>query len=131
MQGVPDTADAIRMTEYIYNMPTVMAAADIFISRAGAASCNEIAVSGTPCILIPSPNVTNNHQQVNAQAYVDKGAAVMVLQKECTAERLMEEINALLNDKQRYSDMCKALQDIAIPDCAERVCRIMEKLAKR
>ena len=131
-QGVePDTAEAIRMTEYIYNMPTVMAAADIFISRAGAASCNEIAVSGTPCILIPSPNVTNNHQQVNAQAYVDKGAAVMVLQKECTAERLMEEINALLNDKQRYSDMCKALQDIAIPDCAERVCRIMEKLAKR
>ena len=130
-QGVePDTADAIRMTEYIYNMPTVMAAADIFISRAGAASCNEIAVSGTPCILIPSPNVTNNHQQVNAQAYVDKGAAVMVLQKECTAQRLMEEINGLLNDKQRYSDMCKALQEIAIPDCAERVCRIMEKLAK-
>jgi len=47
--------DAITMQEYIYNMPTVMAAADIIISRAGASSCNEIAASGTPCVLIPSP----------------------------------------------------------------------------
>jgi UDP-N-acetylglucosamine--N-acetylmuramyl-(pentapeptide) pyrophosphoryl-undecaprenol N-acetylglucosamine transferase len=118
------------MSEYIYNMPTVMAAADIFISRAGSASCNEIAVSGTPCILIPSPNVTNDHQRKNAQALVDRGAAVMVLQKDCTAQRLMEEINGLLNDRERYSNMCKALQEMAIPDCAERVCRIMEQLAK-
>ena len=130
-QGVePDDSPSIRMSEYIYNMPTVMAAADIFISRAGSASCNEIAVSGTPCILIPSPNVTNNHQQKNAQALVDRGAAVMVLQKDCTAQRLIEEINGLLKDKARYSAMCKALQEMAIPDCAERVCRIMEDLAK-
>lgn len=130
-QGVePEEATSIRMSEYIYNMPTVMAAADIFISRAGSASCNEIAVSGTPCILIPSPNVTNDHQRKNAQALVDRGAAVMVLQKDCTAKRLMEEINGLLNDRERYSNMCKALQEMAIPDCAERVCRIMEQLAK-
>ena len=130
-QGVePEEATSIRMSEYIYNMPTVMAAADIFISRAGSASCNEIAVSGTPCILIPSPNVTNDHQRKNAQALVDRGAAVMVLQKDCTAQRLMEEINALLSDRERYNNMCKALQEMAIPDCAERVCRIMEKLAK-
>ena len=130
-QGVePDESPSIRMSEYIYNMPTVMAAADIFISRAGSASCNEIAVSGTPCILIPSPNVTNDHQRKNAQALVDRGAAVMVLQKDCTAQRLMEEINGLLGDRERYSNMCKALQEMAIPDCAERVCRIMEQLAK-
>lgn len=130
-QGVePDESPSIRMSEYIYNMPTVMAAADIFISRAGSASCNEIAVSGTPCILIPSPNVTNDHQRKNAQALVDRGAAVMVLQKDCTAQRLMEEINGLLGDRERYSKMCKALQEMAIPDCAERVCRIMEQLAK-
>ena len=130
-QGVePNDCPSIRMSEYIYNMPTVMAAADIFISRAGSASCNEIAVSGTPCILIPSPNVTNDHQRKNAQALVDRGAAVMVLQKDCTAQRLMEEINGLLSDKERYSNMCKALQEMAIPDCAERVCRIMEQLVK-
>ena len=127
----PEDTPSIRMQEYIYNMPTVMAAADIFISRAGSASCNEIAVSGTPCILIPSPNVTNNHQEKNAQALVDRGAAVMVLQRECTAQRLMEEIQGLLNNPKRYTDMCKALQEMAIPDCAERVCRIMEKLANK
>ena len=69
-------------------------------------------------------------QRKNAQALVDRGAAVMVLQKDCTAQRLMEEINGLLGDRERYSNMCKALQEMAIPDCAERVCRIMEQLAK-
>ena len=131
-QGVElKDAPAIRMSEYIYNMPTVMAAADVFISRAGAASCNEIAVSGTPCVLIPSPNVTNDHQTKNALAMVERGAAVMLKQDECSAERLMQEVEALLQDTNRYSNMRKSLLDMAIPDCAERVCRIMEELVKR
>ena len=99
--------------------------------RSGASTLAELASLGKPALLVPSPNVTNNHQEKNAQSYVNHGAAVMVLQKECTAQRLMDEINGLLGDRQRYSDMCKALQEVAIPDCAERVCRIMEKLAKR
>ena len=57
-----ENCSAIEMKEYIYNMPTLMAAADVIIGRAGASTCNEIGASGTPCILIPSPNVTNNHQ---------------------------------------------------------------------
>ena len=125
-----DTADGITMLEYIYNMPTLMAAADIIISRAGASSCNEIAASGTPCILIPSPNVTDNHQEKNARALSDNGAAVLLLEKDCTAKALMEEINALLTDKTRYSEMRKALLKISVPDCAERLCDIIEELAK-
>lgn len=121
----------ITMQEYIYNMPTVMAAADVFISRAGASSCNEIAVSGTPCILIPSPNVTDNHQEKNARALSDKGGAVLILEKDCTAERLMEEITGILSDKERYSAMRKALLDMSVPDCAERLCAIMENLIKK
>ena len=125
------SAKSITMQEYIYNMPTVMAAADVFISRAGAASCNEIAASGTPCILIPSPNVTDNHQEKNARALEDKGAAILMLEKECTAQALMEQINALLQDQTRYSEMCKALMGMAVPDSAERLCSIMESLAAR
>jgi UDP-N-acetylglucosamine--N-acetylmuramyl-(pentapeptide) pyrophosphoryl-undecaprenol N-acetylglucosamine transferase len=121
----------ITMQEYIYNMPTVMAAADVFISRAGASSCNEIAVSGTPCILIPSPNVTDNHQEKNARALSDKGGAVLILEKDCTAERLMEEITGILENKERYSAMRKALLDMSVPDCAERLCAIMENLIKK
>ena len=122
--------DGITMQEYIYNMPTLMAAADIVISRAGASSCNEIAASGTPCILIPSPNVTDNHQEKNARALSDNGAAALVLEKECTAQRLMDEINGLLNDKDRYEKMHMALQKISVPDCADRLCDIMEELIK-
>ena len=125
------SAKSITMQEYIYNMPTVMAAADIFISRAGAASCNEIAASGTPCILIPSPNVTDNHQEKNARALADQGAAILMLEKDCTAQTLMEQINALLQDKARYSEMSKALMGMAVPDSAERLCGIMESLAAR
>ena len=121
---------AIRMQQYIYNMPTVMAAADVFISRAGASSCNEIAASGTPCILIPSPNVTDNHQEKNARSLETVGAAEVLLDKECTAEALMERIRGLLEDKNRWSAMRTALQSICVPDCAERLCGIMESLIR-
>ena len=112
-------------------MPTVMAAADVFISRAGASSCCEIAASGTPCILIPSPNVTDNHQEKNARALEVQGGAVVVLEKDCTAQRLFDEIIALTEDKARYAAMEKALYSMAVPDSAERLCAVMEELVKK
>ena len=131
-QGVDlNKTDAITMQQYIYNMPTVMAAADIFISRAGASSCTEIAASGTPCILIPSPNVTDNHQEKNARALEKEGAAVVILEKDSTAEVWMQQIQNLLQDKQRYTQMQKALQRMVVPDSAERLCTIMEQLAAK
>ena len=126
-----DECSGLDMREYIYNMPTVMAAADVIISRAGASSCNEIAATGTPCILIPSPNVTNNHQEKNAQILADRGAATLVLEPECTAERLMKEIEALLYDSQKRKAMSAALTEMAVPDSAMRMCVIMEELAKK
>ena len=124
-------ADGITMLEYIYNMPTVMAAADVIISRAGASSCYEIAASGTPCILIPSPNVTDNHQEKNARALSDQGAAMLILERDCTAKALLEGINTLLSDKELYDRMRKSLLKISVPDCAERVCDVIEQLANR
>ena len=91
--------DSIFLKEYLYDMPTAMKAADIVISRAGASSCNEISVAGVPCILIPSPNVTDNHQEKNARALSDNGAAALVLEKECTAEAVFEKLQELLKDK--------------------------------
>ena len=126
-----ENAPAIDMKEYIYNMPTVMAAADIIIGRAGASSCSEIAASGTPCLLIPSPNVTDNHQEKNARALEEKGAAVVLLEKECTAENVFEAISGLLNDPARYDAMSKALYGMAVPDSAERLCDEMERLIKK
>ena len=130
-QGVDlETAKSISMSEYIYNMPTVMAAADVVISRAGASSCNEIIASGTPCLLIPSPNVTDNHQEKNARALEAKGGAVVMLEKDCSAEAFYETVKGLLGDQERYNTMRRAQLDISVPDSAERLCDIMESLIR-
>lgn len=123
-------APGLDMREYIYNMPTVMAAADVIISRAGASTCNEIAASGTPCILIPSPNVTNNHQEKNARVLSDRGAAELLLEKDCSAETIYETVKKLLADPERCKTMRKALQDMAVPDSAEQICDILEDLIR-
>ncbi len=122
---------AITMQEYIYNMPTVMAAADVVIGRAGASTCNEIAASGTPCVLVPSPNVTDNHQEKNARAMERSGGAVVILEKDCTAEKIYAEVRAIAGDPARCRNMSKALFSVVVPDSAERVCNIMEQLIKR
>lgn len=118
----------VAVQEYIYNMPTLMAAADVVISRAGASTCNEIAASGTPCILVPSPNVTDNHQEKNARALEAQGGAVVILEKDCNAQSLMAAVQSLLEDPQRREQMRKSLLRMAVPDSAERVCNIMETL---
>ena len=120
--------DAIFLKEYIYNMPTVMAAADIVISRAGASTCNEIAAAGVPCILIPSPNVTANHQEKNARALEEQGAAAVILEENCTAQVVMDKIRQMLEDRDAYNKMHDALLEIAVPDSAQRMCDIMEEL---
>ena len=121
---------SIDMREYIYDMPTVMAAADVVIGRAGSATCNEIATTGTPCILIPSPNVTGNHQEKNARVLEAAGGAVVILEKDCTPEVLYAEVQGLLVDEERREQMSKALRGLVKIDSAERICDIVEELAK-
>ncbi len=118
---------SIDMRPYIYNMPTVLAAADVVLGRSGAGTCAEIAASGTPCILIPSPNVTDNHQEKNARALGEKGGAVVVLEKECTARGLMEQITTLLAEPSRMREMTRSLQTAFVPNSADRICDIMEE----
>ena len=122
---------ALDIREYIYNMPTVLAAADVVIGRAGSATCNEIAASGTPCILIPSPNVTNNHQEKNARVLEEGGGAVVVLEKDCSAEKMYELITGLLADEARREEMSRKLHTMVHLNSTERICDIVEQLSKR
>ena len=121
---------SIDLREYIYDMPLVMAAADVIIGRAGASSCNEIAATGTPCILIPSPNVTDNHQEKNARVLSDRGGAVLILESECTSQKLYGTVKSLLADRQRRQQMRSALQKIVVLDSAEQICDTLEELAR-
>lgn len=121
----------IDMREYIYNMPTVLAAADVVLGRAGSGTCNEIAATGTPCILVPSPNVTNDHQNKNAKILEGRGAAILMPESECTAQKMYDTITELLNDQSRRQQMSKALRSMAVVDSAEKICDIVQTLCKR
>jgi UDP-N-acetylglucosamine--N-acetylmuramyl-(pentapeptide) pyrophosphoryl-undecaprenol N-acetylglucosamine transferase len=125
-----ETVAMLDIREYIYNMPTVMAAADLMIGRAGSATCNEIAAAGVPCILIPSPNVTNNHQEKNARVLESGGGAVVVLEKDCTPEKMYGLVKELLADENRRMEMAAALRNLVKTDSADRICDMVEELAK-
>ena len=120
----------ITMQEYIYNMPELMAEADVVISRAGASTLNEIAAAGTPCIIVPSPNVTNDHQEKNARILEQHGAAVVLHENHCDGELLFRTTQELLADAPRRASMRKALQELAVVDSASRICDIILNLAK-
>ena len=120
----------LDIREYIYNMPTVMAAADVVIGRAGSATCNEIAAAGVPCILILSPNVTNNHQEKNARVLENAGGAIVVLEKDCTPEKIYGLVTELLADEDRRKEMGRSLHEMVRLDSAERICDIVEELTK-
>lgn len=124
----PELCDGLDLREYIYNMPTVMAAADVIISRAGASTLNEIAASGTPCVLIPSPNVTNDHQTKNAKILADRCAAVLLPEGEEMGKKLFEIVSDLLADQEKRMNMSAALRSMVVADSAERICDMIEQL---
>ena len=93
----------INIKEYFYNIDECMAACDLIICRSGAMTLSELATLGKPAILIPSPNVTNNHQYLNAIAYAKKFTASVIQEKELNTQRLDSEISRLLNLKEKVN----------------------------
>lgn len=105
-QGVDlEHTPAIDMREFIYDMPTVMAAADLVICRAGAATIAEVAAAGKPAIFVPSPNVTDNHQEKNARIIEHGGGAVVLRESECSGDILYDTAKGLLDDPQKLEGM--------------------------
>ena len=119
---------ALDIREYIYNMPQVLAAADVVVGRAGSATCNEIGAAGIPCILIPSPNVTNNHQEKNARVLEKCGGAVVLLERDCTPEKLYGLIRELLANEDRRKEMKRNLHSQIKLDSTDRICDIVQQL---
>jgi UDP-N-acetylglucosamine--N-acetylmuramyl-(pentapeptide) pyrophosphoryl-undecaprenol N-acetylglucosamine transferase len=102
------------------------AAADLVVCRSGAMTLAEIAVCGTPSILIPCPHAAHNHQAVNASNLVDRGAAAMILDRELTGDRLAREIAHWLSDRQALSRMSANARRFARPDAAEKIAKSLE-----
>lgn len=91
----------LKLVDYIYDMPVRLAAADVVINRAGAMTISELAALEKPTILIPSPNVTDNHQYKNAKVLADAGAAVMIEEKNLSEGVLAQEIDSLLANREK------------------------------
>jgi UDP-N-acetylglucosamine--N-acetylmuramyl-(pentapeptide) pyrophosphoryl-undecaprenol N-acetylglucosamine transferase len=121
-------ADRVHVVPYIHNMPEVLAAASLVVSRAGAGMIAEFASAGMPSILIPSPNVTNNHQEPNARSVADAGAAVMILEKELTGETLFAAVSSILSDERRRTSMAEAARKLGMPDAARTIAEQLERL---
>ena len=119
----------LDMREYIYNMPELLAAADLMLCRAGAGTINEVCASGAPWIMIPSPNVTDNHQEKNARVLEKRGAAVVVREKDCDGDSLYETARALLSDPDRLREMRLAARRLAVVDAAEQILQVIRDLA--
>ncbi len=126
-----DGCKNIKLEEYIYDMPLCMAAADLVICRAGAITLSELAALGKPSILIPSPNVTDNHQYKNAKVLADAGAAVLIEEKELSDGRLEREVAEILSDKERMKRMSEAASSFSVANTDELIYSEIEKLVKK
>lgn len=120
----------IWLREYIDDMPRVLAAADVVMCRGGAGTLSEICARGVPAIIIPSPNVTDNHQFKNAMELSNIGGARVIAEEDVTPERLLKEVRELLSDKEMREDMSKKLISSAVLDASERIYSEMIKIAK-
>ncbi|MDO4154439.1 MAG: undecaprenyldiphospho-muramoylpentapeptide beta-N-acetylglucosaminyltransferase [Clostridia bacterium] len=130
-QGVNlDKAKNVIIREYIDDMDTCLAAADLVIGRAGASSLSEIEATGKASILIPSPNVAENHQYHNAMALVNNGAAQILEEKDLTAERLISMVDALKNDRQALQALGENAKKMAVTDSAKVICDMIVSLAQ-
>lgn len=127
----PDKEDNVEIREYIADMARCMSAADLVICRAGASSLSEIEALGKASILIPSPNVAENHQYHNAMALTGKDAAVLIEEKDLNAESLGKVFSSLINDEGRIKTLSENAKKLAITDAKEKIADIIVSLAQK
>ncbi len=120
----------IECLDFLSDMPDRYATADLVISRAGASSISELCLLGKPAILVPSPNVAEDHQTHNAMALVNKNAAVLVKDKDA-ASQLVETALSLLNQPDKLDTLRKNILTLAQPDSAKRIAQEVIKLAQK
>ncbi len=121
----------IRIEEYIYDMPAAMMAADLLLCRGGASTLSELSAIGRAAIIVPSPNVTNDHQRKNAALLEERAAAKMILEKDCNGVILYRETAKLLQDAALRHAMEGAAAASGIAESTERIYQILMKILRK
>lgn len=125
-----DSCGRLELLPYIENMPRRMAEADLVICRAGAMSISELAAAGAPAVLVPSPNVTGDHQYKNAKVLADAGAAVL-LTESVLAEQLCECVLTLLREWERREALSEAISAFARPEANRMIYEDILRLVRK
>ncbi len=127
LERVGEEAENIRMFDFLQEMNYAYAVADVVISRAGALSIAELMLTGKPSVLVPSPNVAEDHQTINAKALIERDAAVMVKDKEVVS-KLMKEVYALLKDEARREQLSTNIKKMARVDASKDIANEVIKM---
>ena len=122
--------EGVAATPFISDMASAYAAADLVVSRAGAGSISELELLGKPCILVPSPNVAEDHQTKNARALSDVGAALFVADAEAR-EKLVPEMLRTVADRPALEAMSEKISRLALPEADERIADEVMRLINR
>lgn len=120
----------VIVTDFIKDMDLVYRAADVVVSRAGAGTISELQIAGVPAILVPSPNVAEDHQRHNAEALVMPGAAVMVLDS-AAANSLAVEIMYLLEEDERRESLARNIKKMALPGASDTIAGIIDDIISK
>ena len=133
LERVTLPADALlthQLVAYEDDMPSVYAAADLVLCRAGASSVAELAVAGVPAVLVPLPGAPGDHQTANAAALVDAGAAVLVPDSELDGDCVVATVGRLLDEPGRLAEMARSAAHVARPDAAAAVVDLVDRHAR-
>jgi len=131
LESTAKASRSIRLVPYIENMALAYAAADVAVCRAGASTLAELALCGVPSILIPFPFATANHQAFNAVAVQAAGAAMMIEEKQLTAEKLLAALREIVESPERRRQMAAAARALAKPRAADDIVDFCISLAER
>ena len=120
-----------EVRDYLYNMSLLMAAADVVLCRSGASTLAELAAMGKPAVLVPSPNVVNNHQEKNARVLEQAGAVKVLLEQDATAQNMLDTLKDLLNDRERLDDMAAKMRTMSVENATDEITSIVLTLAAK
>ncbi|MFA6200906.1 MAG: undecaprenyldiphospho-muramoylpentapeptide beta-N-acetylglucosaminyltransferase [Bacteroidales bacterium] len=117
----------IKVFEFIYEMDLAYSVADVIISRAGAIAISELCCIGKPTILVPSPNVAEDHQTKNAMALVNKNATILVKDIE-SREKLINELDLLIKNEEKQGQLSENIIKLGVKDADKRILNIIEEM---
>ena len=110
-----------EVREYIFDAAQILSAADLVLCRAGASTLSELSSIGKPALIVPSPNVTNHHQERNARLVENAGGAKVLLEGEFDEKSFLDEIRGLLADTGHLNEMSEAMAALSVPDALDRI----------